>query len=358
MARWVAELGTTCLLYKCDLSRFFRQIPTCPKDWCLLGMHWQNLLYFDKFFPMGLRSAAFCCQRVTNAVVYIHKSYDYWSINYLDDFGSAEAEYKAWQSFWCLRQILTSVGIQEAEEKVCPPSPQMEFLSNIVDARNMMLEVSEQRMEQIQNELDNWLVIDRATRKQLESIIGKLSFIANCVWAGRVFIARLINLLTGFLKVGKYTIPTETKKDFIWWKRFLKDYNGVSILWLQDTLTADVLLATDLSLVGAGAVCANEYFHVKYPQQILEKFSNIAHLEMLAIILAIKLWGDTVSGKVVHLSCDNQACVEVINTGRASDRKLQECLRELVMLVAKKQAWLKLVYVSTTKNTLPDLLSH
>ena len=215
MARCVAEPGTTCLLYKCDLSRFFRQILTCPQDWCLLGMHWQNLLYFDKFFLMGLRSAAFC-QRVTNAVVYIHKSFDYWIINYLDDFGSAETECKAWQSFWCLCHILSSIGIKEAEEKVCPPSPRMEFLGNVVDAKNMTLEVSKKRMLEIQNELDKWLVTDRATCKQLESIIGKLSFISNCVRAGHVSIARLINLLTGFPKVGKYTVPAETKKYFIW----------------------------------------------------------------------------------------------------------------------------------------------
>ena len=109
--------------------------------------------------------------------------------------------------------------------------------------------------------------------------------------------------------------------------------------------------------MGAGAVCENEYFHMKYPQQVLNKFSIIAHLEMVAIILAIKMWGEKISRKVIHLSCDNQACVEIINTGRARDRKLQECLRELVMLVAKKQAWLKLVYISTKDNTLPDLLS-
>ena len=62
MARRVFEVGTTCLLFKCDLARFFRQIPLCPLDWSLTGMHWENMLFFDKVFPMGLCRAAYCCQ--------------------------------------------------------------------------------------------------------------------------------------------------------------------------------------------------------------------------------------------------------------------------------------------------------
>ena len=49
----------TVLLYKRDLSRYFRQVPLCPMDYSLIGMRWRNFLFFDKFMPMGLRSACF-----------------------------------------------------------------------------------------------------------------------------------------------------------------------------------------------------------------------------------------------------------------------------------------------------------
>ena len=55
----IAELrekhpNKTILLYRRDLARYFRQLPLCPMDYSLIGMRWNNLLFFDKFMRMGL----------------------------------------------------------------------------------------------------------------------------------------------------------------------------------------------------------------------------------------------------------------------------------------------------------------
>ena len=114
----------------------------------------------------------------------------------------------------------------------------------------------------------------------------------------------------------------------------------------------------DSSLIGGGGVCGNEYFHVKFPVSITQKLKNIAHLEMMSIIIAVKIWGSQLNGKIVHLNCDNQACVEVVNAGKSKEPLLQQCLRELTMFVAQNQIWLKLTYIRSKSNVLPDLLSR
>ena len=178
-------------------------------------MRWRNLLYFDKFFPMGLRSVAYCCQRVTNAIAFTHHDLGYWSLNYLDDFGSAEPAHVAWSLYWCLGEILKRIGVQEAEQKACAPSPRMEFLGNIFDVIKMIIEILGDRLIKINNELETWLLMESSTRKQLESLIGKLSFISNCVCAGRVFISRMINALSGFPRFGKRPVGLEVRKDIL-----------------------------------------------------------------------------------------------------------------------------------------------
>ena len=55
-------------LYKRDLKRAYRQFPVDPLDYPLLGYCLKHSLYFDLVLPMGLRSAAMACQRITNAV--------------------------------------------------------------------------------------------------------------------------------------------------------------------------------------------------------------------------------------------------------------------------------------------------
>ena len=158
--------------------------------------------------------------------------------------------------------------------------------------------------------------------------------------------------------MGKHPVDPEIRKDLIWWKQFMQKYNGISILWLQDTLQANVTMATDLCLTGAGGICGNEFYHAKFTSSIKQQYKNIAHLELIAIIIAVKLWYQQIRGKVVYLSCDSMACVEVVNAGKARDPQLQNCLRELSMLLARNETWLKLVYVTSKQNKIPDLLSR
>ena len=106
LAERIQKLGPGCKIWKIDLSRYFKQIPICPHDYSLVGVHWWGLLFFDQVMPMGLCSAAYVCQRMTNAITYIHRKMGYWSINYLDDFGSAELAEKAWDSFQAMRNLL------------------------------------------------------------------------------------------------------------------------------------------------------------------------------------------------------------------------------------------------------------
>ena len=222
----------------------------------------------------------------------------------------------------------------------------------------MTLEVSLTRMNEINQELDNWLHKSRVSCKEVESIIGKLSFIANCVQAGRVFIARLLNTLSGLPQKGRHTLNNEFKKDIAWWKKFMKQFNGQSILWLHDTLQPDKVFSSDACLTGAGATCENEYFHVKFPLSITKKYHNIAHLEMWVIILCARLWTEHLTGKVIHLYCNNQACVDIINNGKTKDKLLQQLLRKLTMILSINQIWIKLIYIRSHKNILPDILSR
>ena len=62
LAKRIVSLGRNCLLWKRDLRRAFHQLILCPRDYSLIGMRWRGYLFFDKVMPMGLRSAAFCCQ--------------------------------------------------------------------------------------------------------------------------------------------------------------------------------------------------------------------------------------------------------------------------------------------------------
>ena len=91
----IYQLGPGCMMYKIDLSRYFRQLPLDPGDYSLIGYSIKEKIYFDKVLPMGMRKAPYIAQRVTNAIAYIHKKMEFFLLNYVDDFVGAETKEQA-----------------------------------------------------------------------------------------------------------------------------------------------------------------------------------------------------------------------------------------------------------------------
>ena len=178
---------------------------------------------------MGLTSAAYVAQRTTCAITHIHRSMGFWSINYLDDFGSAEYPEVAWNSYTTMGEILKSINIAEAEEKAVPPSTRMEFLGNTVDSAKMTIEVSPHRQEELMSLL---LVLENkkiCSKKELQS-----HFVTNCVRSGQLFLARMIDTMKNCDETNRTVVDEEMKKDVQWWIDFLPTFNGAAILWLLD----------------------------------------------------------------------------------------------------------------------------
>ena len=72
--------------------------------------------------------------------------------------------------------------------------------------------------------------------KEIQSLLGKLNFVAACVRPGRVFISRMLKWLKVLYKLDEkqHIIPNFVKKDLEWWDRFLPVYNGVSMMLIEE----------------------------------------------------------------------------------------------------------------------------
>jgi hypothetical protein len=124
----IKDKGRGCLLYKRDLRRFYRQIPVDPGDIHLLGYSWKDHIFLDRVLPMGMRSACFIAQRITNAISYILQEAGYSVLNYIDDLVGAEKEDKAQEAFEYMGETLQEACLEETISKQSPPAQKMYFL--------------------------------------------------------------------------------------------------------------------------------------------------------------------------------------------------------------------------------------
>lgn len=189
LVEFILEKGRNCLIFKKDLRRAYRQFPVDPKDYNLLGFCYKGKFYFDTRCPFGLRSSAMICQRTTKAVVHIFTEQGFFADVYLDDFYGAEYPSLAAQAFSCLGQLFQHLGLDSSPEKDSPPSTSMICLGLLVDTAAFTLEVPPSRLDDLQAELKLWQSSTCFTKKQLQSLLGKLSFVTACVKPGRIFMA-------------------------------------------------------------------------------------------------------------------------------------------------------------------------
>ena len=129
----------------------------------------------------------------------------------------------------------------------------------------------------------------------MESLIGKLQFVAKCVKAGRIFLSRLIQWIRGMDRRSLYSIPTEARKDIAWWGRCIQQYNGVSLLWLHKEPGTDAIVQTDACPRGYGGICGQQYFRGRFPRHLQK--TNKAILEMWAVMVGLNLWASQLQGK-------------------------------------------------------------
>ena len=82
-------------------------------------------------------------------------------------------------------------------------------------------------------------------------------------------------------------------------------YNGVSLIPWEEWSVPDSVMSSDACLVVCGAWVEGQYFHAQFPDFILAHCPSINSLELLAIVVAIKLWGASWKGKRIRILCDN-----------------------------------------------------
>ena len=117
--------------------------------------------------------------------------------NYVDNFIGAEKGQQAWDSFHTVLDMFSRVGVDIADDKTVPPSPVIECLGTWLNAKEMTISITQDRLNELVQELETWLGKTQFNHKDLVSLIGKLQFVCKCVRPGRVFLARLINKLRG-----------------------------------------------------------------------------------------------------------------------------------------------------------------
>ena len=139
----------------------------------------------------------------------------------------------------------------------------------------------------------------------------------------------------------------------------MEEYNGISCI-INDVITEpDAIISTDASSTGMGGFCAGDYFHTPIPIELLDNSEIfINELECAAVVVALKIWAEELSGQKIAMYCNNETTVTVINAGKARNSFTNSCLREILYLASKYSFQISMIHLPSTDNRLADYLSR
>ena len=209
------------------------------------------------------------CQRTTSAVTYMFESMGYHCTNYSDDFGGAESAEIAQSAFHALGDLFSTLGLESSPDKNCEPSQSMTFLGILFNSVDMTMPVTANRLNELLSCCQSLLDLSIVSRRDLQSLLGVMSFVTACVRSARIFISSLLNTLRAHSSSRFCSLTPENKTDLWWWCHFVSSYNGVSLIktspWIHDTLSFSI----DACGSGAGGYFDGKFFHTPFPHPIM-----------------------------------------------------------------------------------------
>ena len=356
-------VSKNCFMAKVDLKSAYRSVRISERSQEVTGLQWtfpdgHEYTFIDKKLPFGSKLAPGIFHRISQAIRRMMSRRGFTIVAYLDDFFICEeTKSRCALALRILIALLRKLGFCISWTKVFDPCQQIVFLGVEIDSTVLELRLPETKLEELKAELSDFELHKRVTKKQLQSLAGKLNWASAVVRGGRVFLRRIIN---GIMRLKrdwhKLRLSGDIQLDIKWWQMFMSSFNGRSLLLQRLSITS---VTTDACKLGGGGVYHNDWFYVNW--EIDYPFAvdlHINELEAFSVVLAVKRWAPFWQNRRVIINCDNAATVGCINKCSSRNSILMSFLRELFWLSATYNFQLVAKHVPGYLNTQSDRVSR
>ena len=174
------------------------------------------------------------------------------------------------------------------------------------DTVEQTVSVPRVRRKALQLLLLDWIGRRVATKQEMQSLIGVLNFCCYAVRWGRAFIRRLITAMASVrLQTDEILLDDNVRADIDWWVRFMKDWNGVSVLINWQPINIEWHFYSDSSKPTCAGVWQDTWWHYDFTEaddELLE--NNISCKELFAVVTHCATFGPRLAGANILLFCE------------------------------------------------------
>jgi hypothetical protein len=286
-------------------------------------------------------------------------------LDYVDDFIGICPEHLANFLWDLLLDLLAKLGVKPSSTPghLVPPSAQFIGLGVHFDLDSNVISIPTVKLEDLLLVLDKWSCKTRASRVELQSLLGKLLQVCRVIRSGRLQLSRMLDTLRRCLRLqSPVSLDENFRLDLCWWSANITGWNGISFLEFTDLDLKITLDASSHGALGGGPGlggfnhATNHWFKCALPAQFSDWF--IADLELLAHIVCFRLWSSQWFGLQVSGLTDSEPCELLLRHGRSRiNRRLA-----MARVIASMEHQLSFLWISggirSAENILADCASR
>lgn len=345
-----------CFIGVIDIQRAYRNVPTCPMDLPLLGIKYADKYYVDSAMPFGARISSLNMQKLAHFIVRALASMSVPAFMFLDDLAVVlDPQSNPQQKFFDIMSFLRSLGLPIAYSKLQMPATVVKYLGIVIDLPIRQLRIPDTKISEFLDIVNFLAKQHTVPLKALQSFVGRVNYLGKAVPPARLFISRTLQLIRDNFSAQQVTIDKHMRADLKWFRRFLRSYNGRSIIKPSQP---DKTILADSCLSAGGATDFHKFYEFVYPERVANQY-HITVLEALNCLIALRiLLDDSDNHTTVKLCCDSLSTVYTLTTGRARDPVLAAIARAVWMIQAKRDICLLVVHVPGKDMSIPDALSR
>ena len=202
-------------------------------------------------------------------------------------------------AFWWLGFICNA-------EKQEGPARSLEFLGYILDTKRNVVTIGEDRQHELLAALKR-ATAKRIDIKELETLIGKLSFAAGVLQGTRTYVYRLYKDFQAADAAGdtELTLSAGALLDVRWWLRILSGTPPASRIFRDDVEVPVVTMKSDASGDKGWGYLFDDVLHwSRFSPHIVEN-RHIQCKELIALVHTAEQHGERFHGKVARFGFDN-----------------------------------------------------
>lgn len=265
-----------------------------------------------------------------------------------------------------LLSIFNRLGLPVAMRKLEGPGHQLAFLGFELDSSTLEIWLSPAKLSELQQLFASWVGRRSCSKKELESLVGKLGHATRAVVLRKMFMRCMFELLAGAQQAHHHVhLNALFRSGVLWWATFLGSWNRMAMMQTQGQGQPSHHVWTDASgRFRCGGVCPalQAWLQLQWPEpsslgavQLREE--SILLQELLPIVLACAVWGPNWQGSRVVVHCNNTGALAVVNTGYSKVPQIMHLLRCLFFIQAFFHLSVWAVHVPGMENGWADAIS-